>query len=465
MLSAKNFISCLCADKRVVLRWVILDSRALTKVQSAVLIAVVLAAAVGGGAAYVLWSASLPPPEDIRIGFIADLDMSSGKALLQAVMLAAEQVNAEGGVLGRNFTVIAEDDDSETLTADLAVASNAMTKLITVDNADYVVAASSSSGVYLVYQDICAEQKKILFGVTSSRDELTQRVLDDYDRYKYFFKFYPHNTTTVSVGMLGDILTIGNYTGFTKVALLFTEGTSQRQLMAGLNSSLPSHGFSIVYSNFAPTATTEFGSYFAAIEASGAEILVPMINNQAGIISFIKEWHDRQSPCVVWGVSGYAISPKFWEWTEGKCEFASFSGSPAVTGYPLTSKTLATREAYLKRWGTPVTSGYTVGAYDGVRFILPDAIRRAGTTETEAVIKALETTDVETSMARHFVFTGSHDIMVGTGGPNDPEEDYVVVMYFQYQANGTLVPVKPEAIMKEARATYQYPNWQGPWSK
>src|SRR5512139_124706 len=127
----------------------VLDSRALTKVQSAALIGVILVAAVGGGAAYILWTASLPPPEDIRIGFIADLDMSGGKAMLQAVVLAAEQVNAEGGVLGRNFTVIAEDDDSEALTLDLAVASNAMTKLITVDKADYVVSASTSSGAYL----------------------------------------------------------------------------------------------------------------------------------------------------------------------------------------------------------------------------------------------------------------------------------------------------------------------------
>jgi hypothetical protein len=45
-----------------------------------------------------------------------------------------------------------------------------------------------------------------------------------------------------------------------------------------------------------------------------------------------------------------------------------------------------------------------------VRFILSEAIRRAGTTETEAVMKALEAADVETSSARHFVFASSHDV-------------------------------------------------------
>jgi hypothetical protein len=106
----------------------------------------------------------------------------------------------------------------------------------------------------------------------------------------------------------------------------------------------------------------------------------------------------------------------------------------------------------------------SVGAFDLVRFILPDAIKRAGTTETEAVIKALETTNVETSAARHFVFTSSHDVMMGSGAPNNPAEDYYVVLIFQWQ-NGTQVPVRPEEIMKEAGATYKYPPWSGPWNK
>jgi len=94
--------------------------------------------------------------------------------------------------------------------------------------------------------------------------------------------------------------------------------------------------------------------------------------------------------------------------------------------------------------------------------ILPDTIKRAGTTETEAVIKALEATNVETSLARHFVFTTNHDIMVGTDSPNNPAEDYLVMMIFQWQ-NGKQVPVRPEAIMREAGVTYKYPSWHGPW--
>ena len=161
-----------------------MDARALTKIQSVVLIAVIVFAAVGGGAAYVLWSANQPPPEDIRIGVCADLDASDGKCIWQAATLAAEQINAEGGVLGRNFTIVAEDDDSES-SNDISSATNAFTKLITVDKADYILAHMGL--FWFTYQDICAQQRKILFSLATPYDEISQRVLDNYDKYKYFF--------------------------------------------------------------------------------------------------------------------------------------------------------------------------------------------------------------------------------------------------------------------------------------
>ena len=438
-----------------------MDSKALTKIQTAALVAIIVVGAVGGSIAYMFWSSPASSTENIRIGVCADLDMSNGMAAWQGAVLAAEQINAQGGVLGRNITIVAEDDDDETPPYDVAIASNAITKLITVDNADYIISGASSSNIFYAHQDICAEHKVIMFGLRGVRDEFTQRVIDDYERYKYFFKFYMHNGTTTMAAWLGDLLTVGKITGFTKVALIGLDSSSVRPGLEALLSSLPAHGFEVVYNSLVENAVTDYSSYFAAIEATGAEILFPVGLQGA---PFVKEWYDRQSPCVIWGNLQGSQESDFWELTEGKCEYISFSSSPVFGGYPLTNKTLPTREAYIERWGTvPKSAGF--GAYDGVRFILLDAIRRAGTFETETVIKALETTNVETSAARHFIFTSSHDIMVGTGGPNNPEEDYLLIMYFQFQENGTLVPVKPEAIMKEVGATYKYPPWQGPWTK
>jgi branched-chain amino acid transport system substrate-binding protein len=442
---------------------IVLDSKAFTKIQTVALIAIIVMAAIAGSAAYIFWVTPTRSTENIIIGVVGDLDMGAGRSTLRGVTLAAEQINATGGILGRNITIVSEDDDSETPPNDIAIAETALTKLITVDKVDYIISTGGfRSQIAYPFQDIVSEHKKIMLTTTVAADELTQRVLDNYDKYKYIFRVTPTNASTASTGMLEGIITLGNYTGFTKVALIFQDYTSAKTAAADLKNTLPDHGFQLVYSTLVSTTVMDFTSYFTAAEAAGAEIIAPYITGAIGG-SFVKEWYERQSPTVLWGVLTEAGKEDFWNVTEGKCDTISFPGSPAVSGYPLTNKTLPTREAYVKRWGE-VPNMNAVGAYDALRFILADAIKRAGTTETEAVIKTLETTNVETSSARHFVFTSSHDVMVGSDTPNNPAENYMVVMNFQWQ-NGTQVPMTPQGILKEIGATYKYPYWSGPWSK
>ncbi len=385
-----------------------MDSKALTKIQSVALIAIVVVAAVGGGVAYVLFNAKTQTMEPIRIGVCADLDAVEGQNILQAATLAAEQINAEGGVLGRNLTVVAEDDDGETA-GDIAVATNAMTRLFTVDKVDFTVAFMGLFAIPL--QDICAQQKKIVISVYSNSVEESQRVLDNYDKYKYFFSMMP-NTTSVHDGRLDDLITLRNYTGFSKIAYLDQDASTFQEFRDSLCESLTEHGFDVVYKNSATWLTTDFSSYFSAIEESGAEVLTGGIFGSQ-CIPFVKEYYSRQSPFVVWGSFMGAQQENFWELTEGKCEYVTFAGLSTIAGYPLTNKTVAAKEAYFQRWHGTLTMGGTL-AYDAVRFVLPDAIKRAGTTETEAVIKALEKTDVEISVARHFVFSSSHGVMLSS---------------------------------------------------
>ncbi len=433
-----------------------LDSNALTKVQAVILGCIILVTFIAGGVAYLYWKESNVSGEVIRIGVCSDLDSVYGKANWQGALLAAEQVNAEGGVLGKTFEIVAEDDDSESSPYDVAVATNALNRLITVDEADFIL---SPVGVPLVFQDICADHEIILFS-GAMVDEMAQRVVENYERYKGFFRAGVGNVTSAINGMADSILTLRDYTGFNKVAILAVAIPTFKVMMSGVTNILLENNFDVVYNATFPVETIDFSSYYAAVESSGAEVLAPMVFGGPGI-PFVKEYHDRQSPFVVWGPVGLAQNDDFWDVTGGSCKSVSFVGYPIVSGYPLTSKTLPTREAYIDRWGEVPSQGAT-SAYDLVRFILPDAIKRAGTIEYEAMIKALEKTDVETSLARRFVFSSDHDIMVGAAGPNRPGEDYLLVCLFQWQ-DGKQVLVYPKELMEEAGAIYTYPPWAGPW--
>ena len=424
----------------------LLNPKALTKIQSIILIAIIIVAAVGV-VAIVLWDNPSQSSETIKIGVCADLDKPWAQEDYEGVKLAVEQINAEGGILGRHVEVFGEDDDGG---FDPIITSTALNRLITVDNVDFIIGLPS-----LTKLEIIAQHKKIFIS-TWGEEECEQQVLDDYGKYKYYFACSP-NSTSIRVRMINSLINLRDATGFNKIGLLGLDGDWDRAHFEALEPSLSQKGIEVVYKNFFPLGTFEFSSYFAAAEAAGVETLLPMMTDE--YIPFVKEYYDRQSPMFIFGGNlGALARPSAWDYTDGKCEDVCGTGWAVGAGYPLTSKTLATIQAVIdKGFEAPLTA---LG-YDIVRFILADAIKRAGTIETEAVIKALEETSVETSNSKKFSFTESHAVMVGTD-PNDPEADYMLDMLFQWQ-NGELVPVYPQKIMEEAGATYTFPDWSGPW--
>jgi len=437
----------------------VLNRKAITKMQTMLLVFIIVVVAAGGSVAYLLWSSTAPSAETIKIGVLADLDGVTGRHIWQGAVLAAEQINAEGGILGRNVTVVGEDHDLETV-VDMAIVTSALTRLIAYHKVDFTIGMALGDAEFVV-QDIIAEHKKIFLAIGGTSDEMTQRVLDDYDRYKYYFRS-SFNATSIFLGMTDGLLVMRENTGFNKIGYLAEDAGWTQGVIEGLDYVLPENGFDLVYKATFPLGTFDFSSYFAAAEAAGVEVFVPLITTAAGV-PFVKEYYERQSPVFVYGgvIRSVAV-PEGWELTDGKCEYIAMSSFPIVAEYPLTSKTLPTLEAYVNRWSeSPVMNGAL--AYDVLRFILHDAIRRAGTIKTEAVIEALEETSIETSSAENFVFTSSHDLMMGEN-PNNPDADYVLVMYFQWQ-NGKMVPVYPKKIMEEAGATLIFPDWPGPWDK
>ena len=435
------------------------DSRALTKIQSAILAAIVIVAAVAGSITYILWSGQ-EQAENIKIGVCADLDNIAGRAVWQEVMLAVEQVNANGGVLGKNFEVVAEDDDSESGLFDTFLATNALTRLITVDKADFIV-NSGRGGFSSIYQEIVSQHNKILLDGYAPFDELTQKVLEDYDKYKYYFRVGIPNSTSLDKGVTDTFLTFREHTGLNKVAILFQEYMSGvNAIIEGISDSLTNVEFEVVYTATISLDIVDFTSYFAKAEAAGAEITYCVFVTPAGL-PFVNEYSNRQSPMILFGNINSVSENEGWELSGGNCEYITVGMYPPKANYPLTTKTIPFRDAYLSRWNT--TQIGEGALYDVVRYILPDAIERAGTIETDAVIEALEATSIETSLARNFKFTTDHDIMVGEN-PNDPSNDYYIAIYFQWQ-DGDLVPVYPKKIMEEAGATYIFPDWDGPWNK
>jgi len=426
----------------------LLDLKALTKIQSIILIAIIVVAAVGGGVAYVLLSRE-ESGDTIKIGLLHDLDNTSGKNAMEGATLAAEQLNAAGGILGRKVEIIGEDNDKGN--TDPVDVSTAMNRLISVDKVDFIIGGAPNLALALTVQEISATHKIIFLQTTATADSLGENVLGDYEKYKYWFTDFP-NATSLFDMTLQSFIALADYTGFKNVGYLADDlsWTSGWQNIAA--SFLSENGLHLVYQGLVFPNEVDFTSYLSAMNEADVEILITFLATQNSI-SFIKQWNDIESPFVVWGINSVGADSQYWDWTEGKCITESVGVSSFVAGYPVTEVTLPAREAYIERWGhVPNTDGSA--AYDAVRFILPDAIERAGTIETEAVINALEETDLYKTDGR-VVYTSSHNLLMGEG--------FGEVLMFQWQADGKRLPVYPEYIMDEAGASYIYPPWSGPW--
>ena len=109
---------------------------------------------------------------DIPVGVYAALtgdQASFGNATVQGVKLAADEINAAGGVLGRRIKLIIEDDQGRP-----DQAASVVTKLITSDDVIAVIGENSSNNS-LAAAPICQSNKVPMISPSSTNPAVTER--------------------------------------------------------------------------------------------------------------------------------------------------------------------------------------------------------------------------------------------------------------------------------------------------
>ncbi|MCK5418968.1 MAG: ABC transporter substrate-binding protein, partial [Desulfobacterales bacterium] len=148
----------------------------------------------------------------IKIGVIGPMQFMQGKGHWNGATMAAEEINAKGGIKVGNTKMkieLVKADSNEFL--NVTDATNAMELLVTREKVDFIVGGFRSEAV-LAMQDIAMDYKKIFIGCGAAHPELSLRVAKDYDRYKYWFRGTPFNskflvkTAFIQMATVGAIL-------------------------------------------------------------------------------------------------------------------------------------------------------------------------------------------------------------------------------------------------------------------
>ena len=320
--------------------------------------------------------------DSIKIGVIAEAQAVAGSSIPLAAQLAADEINAKGGVDGRKIEIVTYDNHSSS-----AESIRAFQRAVNEDKVNAVI-ASYISEVVLALEPWAGRLKTIMITPGAASDVITENIAKDYEHNKYTFHGYLTSSALASLvcDAAKDLLVDGLKM---KSAVIMSEDAAwTKPLDAGYEKCLPEVGLKVLdHIRFSPD-TTDFTPIFNKIESQKPDVMITGISH-VGTQPTV-QWKSQQVPIPMLGVASQATNSTFWKDTNGATEGVLYN-AVSGPGVAVTEKTLPFVDAFQKKYGnTPSYAGYT--AYDEVYYIA-DAVKRAGSTDSDKMVEALEKTD------------------------------------------------------------------------
>jgi branched-chain amino acid transport system substrate-binding protein len=356
--------------------------------------------------------------DPIRIGVISEAQAVAGASIAPAAQLAADEINAKGGIDGRKIEIVSYDDHSSA-----AEAVRAFQRAVSEDKVNAVI-ASYTSEVVLALEPWAARLKTLMITPGAASDVITQNIAKDYEHNKYTFHGYL--TSSALAGLVCDAakdLLVAPLK--MKTAVIVSEDAAwTTPLDAGYETCLAQIGLKVLdHVRFSPD-TTDFTPIFNKIEALKPDVMITGISH-VGTQPTV-QWKSQQVPIPMFGISSQATSSTFWKDTNGATEGVYYN-AVSGPGVAVTAKTLPFVDAYVKRFGnTPSYAGST--SYDEV-YMIADAVHRAGSLYSDKLVAAMEKTDYIGTIGRiAFLPQGDphvHGLKTGAG--------YITGLMLQWQ--------------------------------
>jgi len=307
-------------------------------------------------------------------GAMASLDVPASKGS----KLAVKEINAAGGVLGKNIDYILYDGKT-----DSATNGSIATQLVNSDKVVAIVGNTDSDSALAIGP--IAQKAGIPYltaGATSPK------LPDQVGSYMFLEPFGDNVQAAAGAEFMYNELNC-------KTAwLLWDKGTEYTTLLAKYwKERYEELGGKILLEDTYSQGDTDFsaqiarlrtlnpqpdGLYIAALQASDGGTIAKQLRD-AGVIQPIVGGDGWDGPELV-GVGGKAAENVY---------FTTHALANAERGTP---KMKAFIEAYKKEYGAEPESAFAALGYDAI-YLMADAIKRAGSTDSEAIRKALSETE------------------------------------------------------------------------
>ena len=375
--------------------------------------------------------------DTIKIGVIAPFKTSSGESLLNAAKMATEDINAQGGIMGKKIELILGNTEYKPEKGAMGYK-----KLVLQDKCD-VVFGTCSSGVAKSVMDQMARYKKLFISTGAASEALATLYNSNREKYKYWIRVM-HQSGDLSHAILDFIYGLPvQKMGAKRIAIMAENALWTRGMVKEAEKFAKDHGLEVVYSEFFDTETKDFTPIFTKIINAKADFIYEISAHVDGAI-YIKQWYDLKGP-MIGGVSGTGASDRYWKDCGGKSDSETnlAMGSFRVA---LSPKSIPFYDRYVAKFkeapGYP--TGYTYDAFH----IYKAAVEKAGTTDSETLVPILEKTDY-VGVAGRYVYDDLHNPKYGEG--------YRLLPMVQWRKDGSRNVVWPKSI---ATGEYLPPPWK-----
>lgn len=406
-----------------------------------------LGVSLGALAVGPVWGRAQPRP--VKIGVLAPLifNFAIGVGLNRGAQIAREEINANGGILGRPLELIVRDSQ-----LDPRIASRRFEELVAQEGALAVVGGFLDETTIPIVNNVMPRLRTVFLNTGTATPETTELVKRDYENFKFYFRLMlstdvlTRDTVSAAKGLLADQL------GLSKAAVVAEDGSFGRDFQMFLEQELPGVGLEVPEGasfRFPQIGAFDFTNILAQSKQEGAEAFIVAFIRRNGF-AFVRQWFDQgpQLPVIGINVSGQAF--EYWAQTEGKV--ISHVYADAATGATaVTEKTLPFFNVYVERYqgqSPPTQPLYTsYSTYDAL-YVLRQAIERLGEPPPdpqdtaayahykEALVEALEQTDWVGTVGR-VRFQGPADPRPHDPFTTDPETGEVLVVpkWVQWQSD------------------------------
>lgn len=320
-------------------------------------------------------SADAGSAETVKVGLLHSLTGSmaiSEKSVRDAEVLAINEINEAGGVLGRQIEYVEEDGASEPSTF-----ATKAEKLID------------------------SEKVATVFGCwTSSSRKAVKPIFEEYGSLLWYPVQYEGMESSPNIVYTGaapnqQIVPAIDYLiekGYKKFFLLGSDYVFPRTANMIINAQVANAGLEVVGEEYADMDQTDFAAIIAKIEAAQPDVIINTLNG-TGNVSFFKQMSEKNYTSKEYMTMSFSIAEE---------EVATI-GSSILQGHLVSwnyyqttagEKNDAFVKAYKAAYGeNRVTSDPAEAAYDAV-YLWKAAVEKAGSFEAADVIAAVESGEI-----------------------------------------------------------------------